>query len=166
MWIEVRAPSLIILVGISGAGKSTFARKHFASTEILSSDHCRALVSDDENDQSVTSDAFALLTALARMRLRHGRLCIVDATNLEPRDRLKYVQIANEFHCGVGAIVMEAELDVCLERMQSRSDRRITEAIVRRQFGQFRASLPSLPLEGFFPIWHVDDAEGVEIVRI
>src|ERR1044071_3426635 len=72
--------SLVALVGVSGCGKSTFARKHFVSTEVLSSDGFRALVSDDETDQTATTDAFDALYFIARRRLARGRLTVVDAT--------------------------------------------------------------------------------------
>ena len=61
MNINIPKLSLVVLIGPSGSGKSTFARKHFRSTEILSSDFCRGMVGDDENDQAVTKDAFEVL---------------------------------------------------------------------------------------------------------
>ena len=71
---EITLPelALVVLVGPSGAGKSTFARTHFKPTEILSSDFCRGLVADDENDQSATTEAFDLLHYIARKRLAAG----------------------------------------------------------------------------------------------
>ena len=75
---------VVLLVGPSSAGKSTFAKQHFSSTEVLSSDHFRALVSDDENDQSATQDAFDLLYLVAQKRLLRKKLCLIDATNLRP----------------------------------------------------------------------------------
>ena len=59
--IEVPELAVIAMVGVSGSGKSTFARKHFKATEILSSDHYRGVVSDDETDQSASGDAFDAL---------------------------------------------------------------------------------------------------------
>ena len=79
--------SLVVLVGPSGCGKSTFARKHFKSTEVLSSDYCRALVADDENDQSATTDAFAALHFIAGRRLARAKLTVVDATNVQSEAR-------------------------------------------------------------------------------
>src|SRR5260370_14354616 len=86
--------SLVVLIGPSGSGKSTFAHKHFLPTEVLSSDACRAMVSDAENDQAVTQDAFAVLHFIAAKRLALGRLTVIDATNLQPEARKPPVQLA------------------------------------------------------------------------
>src|SRR5690349_17780608 len=98
--------SLVVLIGASGSGKSSFARKHFKPTEIVSSDFCRGLVSDDENDQSASHDAFDLLHYLVRKRLSRGLLTVVDATNVEPRSRQQLVAIAREYHALPVAIVL------------------------------------------------------------
>jgi protein phosphatase len=74
MPIAIPNLSLVILIGPSGSGKSTFARKHFRQTEVLSSDSCRGMVCDDENDQTVTHAAFELLHFIARKRLTLGHL--------------------------------------------------------------------------------------------
>ena len=169
MVIEVRVPSIVILVGISGAGKSTFAKKWFAPTEILSSDHCRALIADDENDQSATLGAFSLLMKIARLRLNQRKLCVVDATNTTPYERLKFLRLANEFECPASAIVFRTELATCLERTWTRCDRDIQESAVIRQHKALMAHLPSLPLEGFAPIWYLREdvvaAGGIEVRR-
>lgn len=80
--MRINLPELCVvaLIGVSGSGKSTFARKHFKPTEVISSDFCRALVSDDENDQSATNDAFDVLYYIAGKRLEAGRLTVIDAT--------------------------------------------------------------------------------------
>src|SRR6478609_11273485 len=99
--------SLVVLMGVSGSGKSTFARKHFKATEILSSDYCRGLVSDDENCQAATKDAFEVLHFIARKRLAAGKLTVVDATNVQTESRKSLVEIAREFHCLPVAIVLD-----------------------------------------------------------
>src|SRR5437016_1758257 len=85
MKISVPELSLVLMVGASGCGKSTFARRHFKSTEVLSSDFCRGLVADNENDQTATTDAFAALHFIASRRLARGKLTVVDATNVQMR---------------------------------------------------------------------------------
>jgi protein phosphatase len=166
MHIEISVPSIVILVGISGAGKSTFANRYFNQTEVLSSDRCRALVADDENDQSATGPAFALLRTLTRMRLRRGRLCVIDATNIKPKDRKKFVKLANELQSPVAAIVLDPGIDVCLARQTRRVDRDISEASIRLQYEIFLRHIAKLESEGFSPVWRVEAVfEPVEIRR-
>src|SRR5512138_2534954 len=90
--------SLVVLMGASGSGKSTFARKHFKPTEILSSDYCRALVSDDENEQTATKDAFEVLHFIASRRLAAGKLTVIDATNVQEEARKPLVELARRYH--------------------------------------------------------------------
>src|SRR5918999_2079367 len=106
MRIELPDPGLVVLIGPSGSGKSSFAAHHFRPTEVLSSDACRALVADDENDQSATEDAFAVLHFIAAKRLARGRLVVVDATSVQPEARAPLVALAREHHCIPVAIVL------------------------------------------------------------
>ncbi|MBK9515297.1 MAG: AAA family ATPase, partial [Flavobacteriales bacterium] len=76
-------------------------------TEIVSSDECRALVSDDENDQAATNDAFDLLKHLVGIRLRRGLLTVIDATNVQESSRKGLVALAREYHCLPVAIVLD-----------------------------------------------------------
>src|SRR4051812_30251413 len=116
MHITIPNLSLVVLIGPSGSGKSTFVRKHFRPTEILSSDACRAFVSDDENNQSVTPDAFEVLHFIAAKRLALGRLTVIDATNVQPEARQPLVQLARQYHCLPVAIVLNLPERLCQER--------------------------------------------------
>ena len=116
MTFKIPELSFVVLIGASGSGKSSFARKHFKPTEVLSSDYCRGLVSDDENAQNATNDAFDVLHYIARKRLANGLLTVVDATNIRKEDRRQYVQIAREFHCLPVAIVLNLPERVCQDR--------------------------------------------------
>src|SRR6476646_5125575 len=98
MQITIPELALVVLIGASGSGKSTFARKYFKPTEVLSSDFCRGLVSDDENDQSATDAAFDVLHYIAAKRLAAGRLTVVDATNVSPESRKPIVALARQYH--------------------------------------------------------------------
>ena len=98
MKISIPKLSLVVLIGPSGSGKSTFARAHFLPSEVLSSDYFRGLVSDDENDQAATTDAFDVLHYVAAKRLDRGRLTVVDATNVQPEARAPLVALARKYH--------------------------------------------------------------------
>ena len=141
--------SLVCLVGASGSGKSTFAREHFGRFEVLSSDFCRGLVSDDENDQSATAAAFDVLHHIAGKRLDTGRLTVVDATNVQADARRSLVALARAHDVLPVAIVLDLPERVCLDRNASRSDRAFSDHVVTRQRDQLRRSLKHLGKEGF-----------------
>jgi protein phosphatase len=160
--VKVPELSLVVLVGASGSGKSTFARKHFKATEILSSDVCRGIVSDDENNQGATVDAFELLHFIARKRLERGLLTVVDATNVQPEARKPLVAIAREYHCLPAAIVLNVPEKECRERNSGRPDRTFGPHVVRQQIQQLRASLRGLQREGFRHVHVLESVEEIE----
>jgi protein phosphatase len=164
--ITLPRAALVLLVGPSGSGKSTFARRHFRETEVLSSDRMRALVADDPNDQRATDAAFELLHTLLALRLARGRLCVVDATNVEDWARGRLLAIARRFRRPAAAIVLAVPLETCLERNLARTDRRVPPAAVRRQHRWLRDSLLSLPDEGFDPVVVLDSADAVAAARV
>src|SRR5947199_932818 len=144
MHITVPKLSLVVLFGPSGAGKSTFARKHFLPTEVLSSDACRGLVGDDENDQAVTKEAFAVLHFIAAKRLALGRLTVIDATNVQPEARKPLVELARKYHCLPTAIVLNLPEKICHDRNRQRDDRNFGPHVIRQQQAQLRRSLRGL----------------------
>jgi protein phosphatase len=158
--------ALVVLVGPSGAGKSSFARKHFLPTETLSSDECRGLVSDDENDQAATKDAFEVLHFVASKRLGSGRLTVVDATNVQPEARRPLVSLARQFHCLPVAIVFDLPEKVCHERNRDRPERDFGPHIVRQQSSQLRRSLRGLGKEGFRHVFTLSSVEEVDAATI
>jgi protein phosphatase len=147
--ITIPEPSLVVLVGISGSGKSTFAARHFRRTEIISSDFCRGLVSDDENDQAATKDAFEVLHYIAAKRLAAGRLTVVDATSVQPGARRPLTELARSQHVPVVAIVLDLPRATCAERNAARPDRAFSPHVLGQQAEQLRRSLPGLRREGF-----------------
>lgn len=166
MTIMIPRLSLVVLVGPSGSGKSTFARKHFLPTEILSSDACRGMVSDDENNQAVTNHAFELLHFIAAKRLALGRLTVIDATNVQPEARKPLVQLARQFHCLPVAIVLNVPERLCQDRNRSRDERTFGPHVVRQQVAQLRRSLRGLEREGFRHVFSLDSAEEVEAATV
>jgi protein phosphatase len=158
--------SLILLVGPSGCGKSTFARKHFKPTEVLSSDFCRGLVSNDENDQSATKEAFELLHFILRKRLAAGHLTVIDATNVQPESRKPLIEIAHEYHVMPGAVVFDLPEKICREHNQDRPDRNFGPHVIRNQMQQMRRSLRHLEKEGFRTVHVLQSPELVDAVTI
>ena len=162
MKITVPELSLVLLIGPSGSGKSTFAANHFLPTEILSSDFCRGLVSDDENDQAATNDAFEVLHFIAAKRLAAGRLTVVDATNVQPEARKPLVALAREYDVLPTAIVFNLPERLCQDRNRGRPDRDFGAHVIRRQSEQLRRSLKYLSKEGFRHVAVLRSPEDVE----
>lgn len=161
--LNIPALSMVVLVGASGCGKSTFARKHFRPTEVLSSDFFRGMVADDEADQTATDDAFAALHFVARTRLRAGRLTVIDATNTQPAARKPLVAIARETHVIPVAIVLDVSERTCQGRNRARTDRQVPPHAIANQVQQLRRSLRELRREGFRHV-HVLREEEVDAI--
>ena len=160
--------SLVVLVGASGSGKSHFALKHFKRTEVLSSDYCRGLISDDENDQAATKDAFDVLQYIAAKRLAGARLTVIDATNVQMEARKPLLALARQYHCLAIAIVLNLPEGVCVDRNKERPDRNFGRRVVAQQRSQLRRSLRGLRREGFryvYELRSLDEVEDVEIER-
>ncbi|MFF7594223.1 polynucleotide kinase-phosphatase [Streptomyces mirabilis] len=142
--------SLVVLIGASGSGKSTFARRHFKPTEVISSDFCRGLVADDENDQSASGDAFDVLHYIAGKRLAAGRRTVVDATNVQQESRRQLIEIAKKHDVLPIAIVLDVPEEVCAERNASRTDRaEMPRRVIQRHIRELRRSLRHLERDGF-----------------
>lgn len=169
MILHLPSFSLVVLIGVSGSGKSTFAKRHFRPTEIVSSDHCRALLTDDENDQSATDDAFALLHWLTDKRLLRRRLTVIDATNVQKKARQPLLDLSRRHQCPAIAIVFDLPEGVLNQRRKTRLDRSFGDYVLHRQ----RAALWQtdwrwLEYEGFSQVVRlktVEEVDGVEIVR-
>lgn len=161
------AAGLVLLVGVSGSGKSTFAAAHFKPTEVISSDFCRALVSDDESDQSATSDAFDVLNYIVGTRLRRGLLTVVDATNVQTSSRASLIKLAKSHDVLVDAIVFDVDLSVVAERTARRTDRAIGAHVIERQYRDLHQSMRRLRKEGFRRVHTLTlaDSEAVQIRR-
>ena len=166
MNIKLPQLSLVVLIGPSGSGKTPFARRHFLPSEILSSDFCRGVVSDDENDQAATADAFDVLRYIAGKRLERGKLTVVDATNVQRDARAPLVSLARQYHVLPVAIVLNPSEDLCRERNRERSDRNLGPHVIRQQRQQLRRSLGDLRREGFRYVYVLDRADQIEAVQI
>jgi polynucleotide kinase-phosphatase len=153
---------LVVLVGVSGSGKSTFARTNFKPTEVVSSDFCRGLVADDENDQSATPDAFDVLHYIVGTRLRRGLLTVVDATNVQQDARASLVKLARDHNVLADAIVLDVPESLAAERNKQRPNRDFGPHVVSRQHRDLKRSLPRLKREGFRRVHVLRGADAIE----
>ncbi|SIN59731.1 polynucleotide 3'-phosphatase /polynucleotide 5'-hydroxyl-kinase /polynucleotide 2',3'-cyclic phosphate phosphodiesterase [Parasphingorhabdus marina DSM 22363] len=166
--ISIPEFSLVLLIGASGTGKSSFAAKHFKPTEVVSSDTARGWVSDDETDQSVTGDAFELVHAVIEKRLKNRKLTVVDATNVQPNARKSLVALARKWHCLPVGIVFQLPEKLAIERNKQRPDRQFGPGPVKRQMLDLKRSLRGLKREGIRArhiLKSVDEIDAVTISR-
>jgi protein phosphatase len=164
--IRLPRDAVVVLIGISGSGKSTFAARHFAAGAVLASDAFRALVADDAGDQSATDDAFTLLHAALGMRLRRGRLTVVDATNVQGWARRPILDLAARHHRPAVAIVLDLPLATCLARNAARTDRRLPADAVRRQRRHLLGDLGRLEGEGFAAVHRLGGEREVDEAKV
>jgi len=162
MNIKIPELSLVVLVGASGSGKSSFAAKHFLPTEVVSSDFCRGLVSDNENDQAATQDAFDVLHYIVGKRLNAGKLTVVDATNVQPESRRSLIELARRHHVLAVAVILKVPESICHQRNESRADRDFGPQVVHRQLDQLRRSMKGLRREGFHRVVTLEGVEEIE----
>jgi len=167
MRIQIPELAMVAVIGTSGSGKSTFCRRHFLPTEVLSSDAFRGMISDDENRQDISSEAFETLHFILEKRLELGRLTVVDATNVQKESRAPLLKIASKWHAHKVAIVLDIPEQVCIERNETRPDRQFGPHVIRKQRNEMRRFFGAIRSER----WHKDytlkpeDIDNVEIVR-
>ncbi|MFD2571674.1 AAA family ATPase [Spirosoma soli] len=166
MTITLPERALVVLVGVSSSGKSTFAQRHFTPTEVVSSDHYRAVVSNDENDQTASKDAFELVHSIVDKRLRRGLLTVVDATNLKTIDRKSYLLTARHYGVATIAIVFDLPQAVLLARHRARPDRSFEETVLDYQLANLENSREHLPVEEFQAIYILNSEQAIESVEM
>ncbi|QVK18280.1 polynucleotide kinase-phosphatase [Mycoplasmatota bacterium] len=166
MQIKVPDLSLVVLIGASSSGKTTFSKAHFNSSEVVSSDYCRMILSDDENNQSVNQEAFDLLHTIVDKRLKLGRLTVVDATNIQKSARKKLISIAKNNDCFPVAIVLNLPVALLKERNREREDRQIGQYVIKHHADEVRRSIRHLKQEGFRFIYVIKSLEELELVTI
>ncbi|WP_298938107.1 polynucleotide kinase-phosphatase [uncultured Ruegeria sp.] len=158
--------ALVVLIGATSSGKSSFARKHFLETEIVSSDTCRAIVSDDETDLAATGDAFDLLNYTVAIRLKRRLMTVIDATSVKREDRAKLVQLARKYHALPVALVLDIDPKICHERNQNRPNRDFGEHVARNHSKALRRGVRGLQKEGFRQVQIMKSPEEVDALEI
>ncbi len=166
MTLNIPEFSLLILIGVSSAGKSSFAHKHFLPTEIVSSDYYRAVVADDENDQEASADAFGLVHSVVEKRLKRRLFTVVDATNLLPYSRKPLLELAKKYHTKPLVVVLHPPEEVLRQRNETRPDRHFAyEDVIAPQYINLLKTIQKLPEEGFKKVFVLDSTETIEEVQ-
>lgn len=166
MKIELPTDALVVLIGAAGCGKSTFAEKHFLRTQVVSSDECRALVSDDPNNSGASADAFEIMYLIIDKRLKRGRFTVADATNVRAEKRAALLRLATARRRPAVALVFDLPEGVCQARNGHRSERTVPFAAIRAQLKDLHASLPMLADEGFSAIHLLTSAEDADRAEV
>jgi len=156
--VRLVRPSIVLLCGPAACGKSTFARKHFRPTQIISSDWARGWVCDDERDQRFQAQAFALVHYLTELRLGLNRLCVVDSTALAPPHRREYLELARRFQVPCVVILFDVSLEKCVERDLSR-ERTVGSPVIERQYLAFGQTKADIRKEGFDQIIELGEGD-------
>ena len=154
--------SLVCLIGASGAGKSSFASRHFLPTEVVSSDECRARVTDDATTLDANEDTFDLLQYIASVRLKRRMLTVIDATSVRRDDRAQLVKLARRYHALPVAIVLDLDPSICEDRNASRTDRNVEHNVARCHSQALRKNLKGLQKEGFRQVHVLRSLQEVE----
>jgi len=162
--IQIPELSLVVLIGATGSGKSSFAKKHFKPMEIVSSDACRGLVSDNENNQTASADAFALARYITGLRLKNGLVTVIDATNVQEEARKDWIKLAKEYHCLPVAIILNMPEKVCAQRNALRPDRNFGAHVIPQHISQLKRSFKKLKYEGFRHIIELRSPEEVDAI--
>ena len=166
--IQLPDPCLVVLVGAAGAGKSTFAARHFAPAEVLSSDAYRGYVGGDPEDQRATRSAFAALHKALRSRLARGQLSVVDATSVRPAARSALLRVAAGAAVPAIAIVLDLPADLVLARNHLRATGVVPDEVVMVQLDDLRRSIDSglLAAEAWQRVVRLTDPTAVDAVRV
>lgn len=164
--VQVPDPAAVVLAGPAGCGKSTFARRHFAPDDVLSSDAFRALVTGDPGDQTATSAAFGLLRHALEERMKRRRLTVLDATSVTPRDRARLVGVAHRHDVACVAVAFDLPLELCQRRSTDRRDRQVPPGVVERQHRTFRRHLEGLRDEPFDEVVVLSSPEDVATIEV
>ncbi len=162
--VQIPQPSLILLIGAPGSGKTTFATWHFNETEILSSDRFRAMITDDENNVEVSAEAFEALFWFVEKRLKYGRRTVVDATNVRREWRAPLLEIAKRHSVPTIAIVLNLPLETCLKNNCKRPGRQVLDQVVEEMYADLQESLKGIETEGFEEVYIFTASEDIEKV--
>jgi F420-dependent oxidoreductase-like protein len=158
--VRLPDPCLVVLVGVAGAGKSTWAAEWFEPVAVVSSDDLRAVVGRHRHDLRASKDATEVLELIVTKRLRRGLLTIIDSTALDPAVRARYQRLAAKAGVPCHAVVVDTPERETRARNRGRAEA-VPSAVVTSQLRSLTASIDAL--EGFDGVHRASDG-AVEVV--
>lgn len=158
--ISMPRTTLLVLCGVPGCGKSTFAWRYFKHSAIVSSDQCRVMVSDSETNMAASSEAFRLFSHIIERRLSLGRFTVADSTALTKRARRDLLRIGRKYGFNVTLLIFDLPEDVCLARNAGR-ERRVIEAVIAGMLQDLRRTIKSARDEGFDNVHIISEADTI-----
>lgn len=163
--IEVPRRTLLVLCGPAGCGKSTFADQRFGATTIVSSDHCRAMICDDENNQQVNRDTFDLFYYIIQKRMLLGRFTVADSTALQSNARHRLRELSRNFGYLGCLLIFNIPAATCLERNKQRG-RGVEEQVIAYHFGLLQRALLDAPYEGWEQVYILGEEDMDVIIEV
>lgn len=147
-------PSLILLVGIPGSGKTTYAEKYIKEnpdTVHLSSDKIRAELWGNEATQGDNNEVFSLMQTRAIEALNNGQSVVYDATNITRKDRSYIISLCPKF-AKIECYIIWAPIETCIERDATR-ERTVGKEVIDRMLKRFQAP------------WYDEGLDEVKVIR-
>ncbi len=159
--------SLVLLIGPSGAGKTTLAERLFAPTECVGIDAMRAMLDDDPYSATATSDAVEMIRIVTARRLARGRLTVIDAPNVNIEERRPLIKLAQKNHAAAVAIVLNVDAATCRANNDKRASvPKLPAKVLERQQAAMKKTLASIKKEGFYRVHTITKPEDFETFSI
>jgi protein phosphatase len=165
MQIRIPDPALVLLVGPTGSGKTTFAAANFKPAEIVSTDHLRGLLASDPADQSASAEAFRILSIIVNGRLARHLTTVVDATSLLAANRKRYRGFAAKYEVPVVVVAFAFAPHTYHARNQGRYGRVVDNDVVENQIEQMARAMDILRSEGYAALHVVRDGDQISVDR-
>jgi alkanesulfonate monooxygenase SsuD/methylene tetrahydromethanopterin reductase-like flavin-dependent oxidoreductase (luciferase family)/predicted kinase len=146
--VQIPDPALVVLVGASGSGKSTWAAQHYRNSEVVSSDALRAVVGSGTADLDASDDAFRILDQVVEGRCKRGLTVVIDTLGLDPLRRTAWATQARAAGLATVAVVFDTPAPLCRSRNAAR-DRPVPANVLNTQLQRMREVRTELEAEGW-----------------
>ena len=122
----------IILVGLPGSGKSTFAEKYLTMCEVFSTDKYREKFTGSVEDQTQNKRVFKTIYEDMKSALEQGLNIAFDATNVTKKERAEFIKMVSPYKYNIIGIVFHTNPDICIKRVEQRGWNINADALINR----------------------------------